>query len=39
VALTAGERSDWRMVADVDRDAAGVASPIGLLKRGEKLRA
>ncbi|MGC9972478.1 MAG: hypothetical protein ABSE56_17990 [Bryobacteraceae bacterium] len=39
LALPAGGRQEWEMVADVDQDAAAVAAVVRLLKTGEKLRA
>ena len=39
LSLAAGARKEWSLVADVDQDAANVASIVGLLKRGENLRA
>ena len=39
MALPAGARKEWSVVAEVDRDAAGVAAMVRLLQRNENLRA
>ena len=39
LALPARERKEWRMVAEVNQDAAGVAALVRLVKSGENLRA
>jgi hypothetical protein len=39
LALAAGGRKEWSMVAEVDQDAAGVAAVVALLKSGGDLRA
>ena len=39
LALPAGARKEWSMVAEVDQDAAGVAAVVALLKSGGNLRA
>ena len=39
LALPAGGRKEWSMVAEIDQDAAGVAAVVALLKSGGDLRA